>query len=105
MLAKILVGVLAAVAVTGVGVYFALPDNETGGCCSKKAATEQPTLPVSEGSSCCAAHTAKLDCTAEEPAPCCAVKTVATSADALSAATGGMATAAPAKTCTKCCDE
>lgn len=106
MLAKILVGVLAAVAVTGVGVYFALPHDEKGGCCGKKDTAEQ-TLPVSEGATCCSAHTAKLDCTTEEPASCCAVKvnTVTPNTDALSACVGGMATAAPAKACVKCCDE
>lgn len=105
MLAKILAGVLAAVAVTGVGVYFALPDYSQPGCCGKK--NVQDTLPVSEGSSCCAAHT-ETACKADaESAACCAVKTSA-GADGLSACVGGMASAAPAagqKKCVTCCDE
>lgn len=100
MLAKILVGVLAAIAVTGVGVYFALPDHCQSGCSSKQNA--QDTLPVSEGSSCCAAHVETCPGETTEVSACIAPS----NSDGLAACVGGMAlSSAPAKTCVKCCDE
>ena len=105
MLAKILVGVVAAIAVTG--VYYAMPDYTQPGCCGKSAgnpATDITECPVDgETPSCCAA---KAMPTVSEGASCCAAK-AKTSADSLGACVGGMAlTNAPSAAKTKhCCEE
>jgi len=106
MLAKILVGVVAAVAVTGVGVYYAMPDYYGAATCPGQKAAVAEGLPVSEGASCCAAM-----CPAEaatvEPASCCAAQA---KTDSLAACVGGMALtstkmAASAKAPAHCCEE
>ena len=110
MLAKILVGVVAAIAVTGVGVYYAMPDYSQPGCCGKSAGnlatpvSDITECPVDgETSSCCAA---KAVPTASEGAGCCVAK-AKTSADNLGACVGGMAltTAAPTAKKAHCCEE
>ena len=111
MLAKILVGVVAAIAVTGVGVYYAMPDSH---CCGARntAATGTPADTATEcpgdgeTPSCCAAKMAVP--TVSEGEGCCAAK-AKTSADSLGACVGGMAlTNAPVavkKPALHCCDE
>jgi hypothetical protein len=120
MLAKILVGVIAAVAVTGVGVYYALPDysqptcpghacplegaavSEGTGCCAAAC----PTETVAEQPGCCAA---KVATTVSETPSCCAAKGKS-NADSLGACVGGMALTttgptAATKAAAHCCDE
>ena len=108
MLAKILVGVVAAIAVTGVGVYYAMPDSH---CCGARdtAANVTPCDSVAacpsdgETSSCCAAKTVP---TASEGSGCCAGK-AKTDADSLGACVGGMAltSTSPVAKTKHCCDE
>ena len=109
MLAKILVGVVAAIAVTGVGVYYAMPDYAQPGCCGKSAGnlatpvSDITECPVDgETPSCCAAKAMPVS----EGASCCAAK-AKTSADSLGACVGGMAltNAAPTAKKAHCCEE
>ncbi len=112
MLAKILVGVVAAIAVTGVGVYYAMPDYSQPGCCGKSAgnlATPVSDITACPGdgeiSACCAAKAVPA---VSEGASCCGAKAT-TSTDSLGACVGGMAlTNAPVavkKPVLHCCDE
>ena len=87
MLAKILVGVVAAVAVTGVGIYYALPDYGAATCPGYKATPPDGGLPVSEGAGCCGV-TCPAETASTEPAGCCAAKG---NTDTLAACIGGMA--------------
>lgn len=110
MLAKILAGVLAALAVTGVGVYYATD----GGCGHKCSGTAPAPTTTSADGDCCATL-----CSADQPtdsSACCATKATtsccaakATSTDDLGACVGGMAltTAAPAPVgkSVRCCEE
>ena len=110
MLAKILVGVVAAIAVTGVGVYYAMPDYAQPGCCGKSAGnlatpvSDITECPVDgEVSSCCAAKAVPV---VSEGASCCAAK-AKTSIDSLGACVGGMAltNVAPTAKAKHCCEE
>jgi len=90
MALKILVGFLAAILVTGAGVYFAMPDHT---CRGSKCSTVGE-LPTSEGSS------------------CCGLAETATCPDSIAACTGGTSVAVAqsnAAACSKksigCCDE
>lgn len=98
MVAKLLAGVVAALLVTGAGVYVAF-----SGDSPREAGSE--TLTVSEGS--CCAKQARLACEATEsgcPAEC-AGQTC--SSDALAACTGPAVLAVSTKTSGKgsCCQE
>lgn len=97
MLAKILVGVLAAVMVSGGGVYFAFCDSscDHGGC------TGTSDITVTEGS--CCAKTAKTCCDSHEESECTESK--ACSADAAGAFVGGAALTAKTGSKKACCDE
>ena len=109
MLAKILVGVVAAIAVTGVGVYYAFPEIAQSGCCHKDNATTAEVdaasaCPSDGETSCCLKPAATTDATPS----CCAGK-AQTNGDGLGACVGGMAltnatVTGPAKA-THCCDE
>jgi len=110
MLAKILVGVVAAIAVTGVGVYYAMPDYTQPGCCGKSAGnlatpvSDLAECPVDgEMSSCCAAKAVPA---VSEGASCCAAKAT-TSTDSLGACAGGMAltNVSPVAKTKHCCEE
>lgn len=110
MWVKILAGVVAALAVVGVGVYVALPP---GDCCHGKS-DETPKH------SCCSAssETCTIDGDRSGPiavsdvcpsaAGCCSAG-VAPNADALAACTGGMGVSTSAKSSAKpkftCCGE
>jgi hypothetical protein len=93
MALKILAGIVAAVLVTAIGIGLAVPGGPSAN------ATDDQTLPVSEGS-CCAQSLAASCCADAEPATC--------QPDVLAACTGGVAvaTSSDASTCTKavgCC--
>lgn len=70
MFAKVIVGVVAAIAVAGAGIYIAMPDSSSP-CCSQTrgAASESAT----ECRSCCGAQAAT--CSADEPNECLAACT------------------------------
>ncbi len=91
MLAKILVGVLAAVMVSGAGVYFAFSDS--GSCDHRCSGSTDVT--VSEGSGC-----TKGCCAGHDDEECTEGK--ACSADATGACLGGAALSAKKGAC---CDE
>lgn len=105
MLAKILIGVVAAVAVTGVGIYYALPDYGAA-TCPGTLVSQCGTLPVSEGAGCCSVQ-CPTEATCSEVPPCCAAKA---ETDSLAACVGGMALtsakpSAVSKAAPHCCDE
>ncbi len=93
MFAKIAAGVLAAVAVTGVGVYVAMPETHCNGGCPLSRMQSAPVVEASETPSCCSMPVA---CTV--PAP---------QNESLGACTGAATlvstSKAPAHTC--CTDE
>lgn len=70
MFTKVIVGVAAAIAVAGAGIYIAMPDSSSA-CCTQKRALE--TEDISECRSCCGAMAPT--CTAEEPNECLAACT------------------------------
>jgi hypothetical protein len=57
MFTKVIVGVVAAIAVAGAGIYIAMPDSSSP-CCSQKQAIESEN--TSECRSCCGAKAACL---------------------------------------------
>ena len=94
--AKILAGLVAALLVTGVGVYVASSGDSGAG------RTGDETLPVSEGA--CCTLKMKLACTG---ADVCPAQTESTGpSDALAACTGSAAMAVSPKACPAvCCAE
>ena len=98
MLAKILAGVIAAIAVTGVGFYYSLPSESTG-CCKGKtnSASTQVSADSQANLSCCPGDMETAACPAM--ATCC-------SSEALHACVGGMPTLEVGKApSTHCCAE
>jgi hypothetical protein len=93
MTAKILAGLVAAVLVTGAGVFVAF----SGGTADEKPACG--SLPVSEGA--CCALKAKSSCCDSGGSAACG------SMDALAACAGSAALGTSPKGCTKlgCCDD
>ena len=89
MFAKIAAGVLAAVAVTGVGVYVAMPETHCNGGCPLSRMNSAPVSEVSETPSCCSVPVA---CSA--PAP---------QNESLGACTGAATLAATTKTPAHAC--
>lgn len=100
MLAKILVGLVAAMLVTGAGVYYAF-----SGSCDQHTCPGTSTVTVSEGSSCCsqAAKPSCCDGDHTEEAACSEGK--ACCADATAAFTGPAALTAKSSCKKACCDE
>lgn len=96
MVAKVLAGVVAALLVTGAGVYVAFSGDSV-----RDAVGETQTVSVSEGS--CCALKAQLAC--ETINPECTGQTC--TPDALAACTGSAVLAVSAKTSEKgsCCQE
>ena len=90
MAAKILAGVVAALVVSGIGVYVAF----SGASADQAGATD--TLPVSEGSCCVQKTSRAISCTDSAECPLAAGQ--GCPAEALAACTGAMAIGAPAKT-------
>ena len=105
MLVKILAGVMAAIAVTGVGIYYAAPDYSLPTCPGHDCPLEGVT--VTEGDGCCG-KTCPVEATTVETPACCAAKPTA-SGDTLGACVGGMALTGTTLTAGKapahCCEE
>jgi hypothetical protein len=108
MLVKILAGVMAAIAVTGVGIYYAAPDYSLPTCSSHDKAPVDGVA-VSEGGGCCMLPGVS-DASASETPSCCA-STSTTNSDSLAACVGGMAltstspTTAAKAPAAHCCEE
>lgn len=111
MWVKILAGVVAALAVVGVGVYVALPP---GDCCSGKSDETPKHSCCSVSSATCSnevaescSHAAVSDA-CPSAGGCCATSTVPNT-DALAACTGGMGVSTSTKSSAKpkftCCSE
>ena len=93
MFVKIIAGVLAAVAVTGVGVYVSMPDSTCKSCCPLSRTEPAPLSTAEEAPGCCSLPRA---CTVP-PAP----------NEGLAACTGAMSfvSATKAKPAHACCSD
>jgi hypothetical protein len=96
MLAKIIVGVVAALLVTGTGVYFAYSDS-----CGHKCSGTADVAPSDD--SCCAKTPPKPCCDGHDEEECSESK--ACTADAAGAFVGGAALTAKSGCKKGCCDE
>ncbi len=92
MFVKIIAGVLAAVAVTGVGVYVAMPDTPCGSCCPLNRTDSAPLGTAEDAPGCCSMTT-------------CVVPPA--SNESLAACTGGMSfvSTTKAKPAHACCSD
>jgi hypothetical protein len=98
MFYKIGAMIFVAVAVSGLGIYFAMPSEEPEYKCGTSAKSAQ--LPISEGSGCCMKSAAVPTCCSMPATQC----TTAEKPEALGACIGG-SFAVTAKPSFTCCDD